>query len=230
MRRRKLNANFSDASRKVGVVSAFGLAALTFAYVLVLGAGLLSLTDKNAQISDPWFSLLEILILLIAPLFVSLFAALHDWAPPTAKTLSRVALCFALLLAGVTCCVHFTILTVSRATVADEGMGDLLFAFKWPSAAYALDILAWDVFFPLAALFAAPLFFGSPLRTTIRFILIASGLLALAGLSGVVLNDMQWRNIGIIGYAIVFPIAAALIGLVFLRSPASSQVKDSGNA
>lgn len=213
-----MNADFSATSRTVGIFSAFGVSVLTLVYVGALAAGLLSLEDKSEQVSDPWFSLLEVLIMFIAPLFVALFAALHDWAPPTSKTLSRIALGFALLLAGVTSCVHFTILTLSRATVADADVSDLLFSFTWPSAAYALDILAWDVFFPLAALFAAPLFFGSPLRTTIRFTLMASGLLALAGLSGVVLNDMQWRNIGILGYAGVFPVATALIGVIFLQT------------
>jgi len=34
--------------------------------------------------------------------------------------------------------------------------------------------------------------------------MIASGVLALAGLSGVVVGDMQLRNIGIVGYVGVF--------------------------
>ena len=39
----------------------------------------------------------------------------------------------------------------------------------------------------------------------------ASGALALAGLSEVIVGDMQLRNIGIVGYAGVFPIAEILI-------------------
>jgi hypothetical protein len=48
-----------------------------------------------------------------------------------------------------------------------------------------------------------------------------SGVLALAGLAGVFLNDMQVRNIGIVGYAVVFPVAAALIGILFWRTELS---------
>jgi hypothetical protein len=48
-------------------------------------------------------------------------------------------------------------------------------------------------------------------------LLIVSGVLALAGLAGVVTGDMRLRNIGIIGYAGVFPVAAALIAVLFRR-------------
>ena len=55
-------------------------------------------------------------------------------------------------------------------------------------------------------------------RLWIRALLIVSGILALAGLSGVVEGDMQLRNVGIIGYAGVFPIAALLLAILFLRA------------
>ncbi len=83
---------------------------------------------------------------------------------------------------------------------------------------YALDILAWDVFFPLSMLFAAPVFSGSRLAAWIRVLMIASAVLALAGLSGVVASDMQLRNIGIIGYLGVFLVVAVLLVVLFYRS------------
>jgi hypothetical protein len=51
---------------------------------------------------------------------------------------------------------HVSVLTLSRTPgfAGQEWAGDV-FAFQWDSVVYALDILAWDVFFPLAALFAA---------------------------------------------------------------------------
>jgi hypothetical protein len=42
--------------------------------------------------------------------------------------------------------------------------------------------------------------------------------LALAGLSGVVAGDMQLRNIGIVGYVVVFLVVAGLLGLLFYRT------------
>jgi hypothetical protein len=83
---------------------------------------------------------------------------------------------------------------------------------------YALDILGWDVFFALSMLFAAPVFSGGRLATLIRVLMIASGVLALAGLSGVAVGDMQLRNIGIVGYVGVFLVVAALLAVLFYRT------------
>jgi predicted lysophospholipase L1 biosynthesis ABC-type transport system permease subunit len=66
--------------------------------------------------------------------------------------------------------------------------------------------------------FAAPVFNGNRLATSIRILMIASGVLALAGLSGVVAGDMQLRNIAIVGYVVVFLVVAGLLGLLFYRT------------
>ncbi|MEQ8331308.1 MAG: hypothetical protein RH859_12690 [Longimicrobiales bacterium] len=90
---------------------------------------------------------------------------------------------------------------------------DWVFSFTWPSVAYAMDILAWDLFFPLAAFSAMPVFGREPGDRRIRLALAWSGALALVGLAGAFLGDMRIRNIGILGYVGVFPVAVALIGL-----------------
>jgi hypothetical protein len=66
--------------------------------------------------------------------------------------------------------------------------------------------------------FAAPVLSGSRLATSIRVLMIVSGVLALAGLSGVVAGDMQLRNIGIIGYLVLFLVVAGLLGVLFYRT------------
>jgi hypothetical protein len=110
-------------------------------------------------------------------------------------------------------------LTLSRQPeFAGQPWESLIFPFTWPSVVYALDILAWDIFFPLSMLFAAPVFRGSRLAAWICVLMIASGVLALAGLSGVVVGDMQLRNIGIVGYVGVFLIVAALLTVLFYRA------------
>jgi hypothetical protein len=47
---------------------------------------------------------------------------------------------------------------------------------------------------------------------------VASGILALGGLLGVVASDMQLRNIGIVGYVGVFTVAAVLLAVLFHRA------------
>ena len=123
------------------------------------------------------------------------------------------------LLATVTCSLHLVILTLShQAAFADQPWWPLIMSFTWPSVAYAVDILAWDIFFPLSMLFAAPVFGGSRLANAIRALMTASGILALAGLSGVATGNMQLRNIGIVGYVGVYLFVAGLQGLLFYRA------------
>ncbi len=215
----ELPATFSVGARRIGILSALGVAVLCPLYATALVVGLLSLPTPQDPIGDPFFSVLEILILLLAPLMVVLAAAMHAWAPETSKVYALLSLVFMSLLAVTTCSVHFVILTVSRdAAVAALTSAPLFLAFRWPSVVYALDILAWDVFFSLSVLFAACIFEGSRLTKLIRGLLSLSGLLAFAGLSGVVSGNMQLRNIGIIGYVGVFPVAAALLGVLFIRT------------
>ncbi len=212
---------FTSVARRLGLVAAAVTAVLIVAYAVTLAAGFLSLKSPNDPIGHPMFSILEILIIVMMPAMVALMVAVHAWAPARAKVLSLAALAFMCLLAGVTCSLHFVILTVShQAAFAGQPWLPLVFQFKWPSVAYALDILAWDVFFPLSMLCAAGLFGGSRLKTWIRWLMVASAVLAFAGLSGVAANDMQLRNIGIVGYVGVFLVVDVLLGILFHRSAA----------
>ena|SRR5215207_3993931 len=209
---------FTATARSLGIFSAAATVILLVAYAVTLTVGLASLESPQQPIGDPMFTILEVLIIVMMPAMVALIVAVHAWAPMQAKTLTLTSLVFMGLLAGVTSVVHFCVLTLSRQPeFAGRPWESLVFPFAWPSVVYALDILAWDVFFPLSVLFAAPVFRGSRLAAWIR-VLIASGVLSLAGLSGVVACDMQLRNIGIVGYVGVFLVVAALLAILFYRA------------
>jgi hypothetical protein len=210
---------FTARARRLGIAAAAATVILGIAYAVTLVAGFLSLQSPQQPIGDPLFSILEILIIITMPVMIALMVALHAWASQETKAFSLMALVFMGLLAGLTCSLHFVILTVSRQPAfARLSWLPLFLWFKWPSIAYALDILAWDVFFPLSVLSAAPIFRGSRLARSIRALMIVSGVLALGGLSGAIVGDMQLRNIGIAGYAGVFPVAALLMVILFYRA------------
>ena len=210
---------FTATARSFGILSAVATVILLVAYAVTLVVGLLSLESPQEPIGDPMFTILEILIIIMMPAMVALMVAVHAWAPMRAKTLTLTSVVFMGLLAGVTCIVHFCVLTLSRQPeFAGQSWLPLVMSFKWPSVVYALDLLAWDIFFPLSMLFAAPVFWGSRLAAWIRVLMIASGVLAFAGLSGVVVGDMQLRNIGIVGYVGVFLVVAALLAVLFFRA------------
>ena len=210
---------FTKYHRIMGSAAALIVSPLLIAYAITLVLGLLSLKSPLDQVGDPYFTLLEVLILILAPVLVLVMAGVHGYASPGTRFFSLSALAFMIILAGITCSVHFVVLTVSRQiAVAGFPWASLLFSFEWPSVAYTLDILAWDVFFALSMLFAAVVFRTGRLEITIRYLMILSGILCLAGLIGIPLADMNVRNIGIIGYVGVSLVVFPLLGVLFWRT------------
>lgn len=209
---------FTRQHRMLGRTAAFAVFFLLIAYAVTLVLGLLSLKSPQDPIGDPYFSILELIIIMMAPLIVIVMIAVHAYASPETKAYSLTALAFMVIMAGITCSVHFVILTVSRQIEAAGLLGtSLLFSFRWPSVAYTMDILAWDFFFALSMLFVAPVFRTGRLEKTVRILMIVSGILSLAGLIGVPLANMNIRNIGILGYVGVSLLVFPLLGVIFGR-------------
>ena len=207
---------FTKYHRLLGTVAAFSIFFILIAYAVTLVLGLLSLTSPQEPIGDPFFSVMEILIIVLAPVMVMVMVVIHGYAAPRTRIFSLTALAFMIVSACITSSVHFVILTVSRQ-MASAGFPwiSLFLSFEWPSVTYALDILAWDIFFALSMLFAAPVFTQGRLEKTVRILMILSGVLSLAGLIGVPLADMNVRNIGIIGYVGVSLAVFPLLGILF---------------
>lgn len=211
-------ASFTRQHCSMGRAAAFAVFFLLIAYAVTLVLGLFSLKSPHDPIGDPYFSILELLIIVMAPLIVIVMIAVHAYASPETKAYSLTALAFMILMAGITSSVHFVILTVSRQLESAGFLwASLFFSFKWPSVVYAMDILAWDFFFALSMLFAAPVFNKSRSEKTVRILMIVSGVLSLVGLIGVPLSNMDIRNIGILGYVGVSLFVFPLLGIIFGR-------------
>ncbi len=207
----------------VGRLSALALAPMCIAYAAVLVIGLITLPSPDEAIHNPWFTTMELLILAIAPAMVGVTAGLHDWTKAEQKPFSMLSVVFMSMCAVVTSSVHFSVLTLSNHTAfAEYQWARLLFSFRWPSIVYALDILAWDVFFPLAATFAALSVQGAGIARLVKALLYLSAAFSFFGLAGVPLGNMNIRNIGIIGYLVLFPIAAVLFAKISGHQQAQS--------
>ena len=203
---------------RVATAAGFAVAVLCLAYAAILAIGLVTLPAPDQPIQNPWFSAMEVLILGIAPAMVTLTVGLYANAAAERKSFAMLSVLFVSMCAVVTCCIHFTVLALSRhPAFVGTSWAPLVFSFKWPSVAYALDILAWDLFFALSAMFAALAVQGSGIASLVRYLLFGSSAFAFIGLAGVPLASMSIRNIGIIGYAVIFPVAALLLALMFIR-------------
>ncbi|GEM_PF-327751 len=224
-----IHDELSREQRLLASAAAFAVFFLLVAYVVTLVLGFLSLQSPLDPIGDPYFSVLELLIVVMAPLMVLVMAAVHIYTPPSTRMYSLCALAFMTIMAAITAGVHFVILTVSRP-LASAGFpwGIQFFSFVWPSVVYALDILAWDLFFGLSMLFASLVFLEGRLDRILAILMILSGVLSLAGLAGVYLSDMGIRNIGIMGYAGVSMPVFLLLGFLFRRAPQEEPHLDTG--
>jgi len=208
-----------SAYRTIGQTACWMVFVLGVFYAVITTIGLLSLESPQQTIGNPYFTIMEILSILIATLMAVSLVAMHYSAAPDDKFYSLTALILMFITTAITSCVHFLILSLSYTTeVVQESNFLFFFSFRWPSVVYVLDILAWDFFFGLSMLFLVPVFKKTRLEKNLKTVLLVSGILSLIGLIGVPLQNMQIRNIGIIGYAVAGPIAFLLMGKILGRS------------
>jgi hypothetical protein len=208
--------------RAIGRWSARALFVLTVVYSADFVVGFAALGNVRDPLPDPYLAIGEALILVMAPILVALMLAIHACAPHRAKPFTQVALGWMLAAAALTTTVHVVELSVARHVDPASFPGyPRIFDFQWPSLLYAVDIVAWDVFFGLALLFAVPAFRRGS-HTAARLGLIASGSLCLLGLIGPLTNAIGWRAIGIFGYTIVFAATCVPLARAF-RSDAADE-------
>lgn len=213
---------FTGQHRILGRTAALATFALGQAYAIAALFGFLSLKSPQDPIGDPFLSIMAFLLVLMAPLMVASMVVVHAYASPVRKAYSLTALAFMTLLAGITSSVNFAILMVShRIEAAGSPWLPLFLPYQWPSVAYSLDILAWDWFFALSMLFAAPVFGDGGLEKAVRILMIVTGVLSLAGFAGVAFADVRVLSIGILGYGVVAPVVFLLLGFLFGRTQPS---------
>jgi hypothetical protein len=198
------------STNQLGRWSAFGQFLIGVAYIVMLALGF-TVYGLSEPIVDPLLAIMEVLTLLSAPLLVVMMAAIHGYAPPQRKTHSLIALAFMILLAGTTSAVHFAQLTALRQLGAA--------GIVWPSPAYAVELLAWNLFLGLSLLFAAPVFDDGGLERGIRRGLLVSAMLCLAGVIGPAVGNMRLQLVGVLGYAGVLPVVCLMLSRLFRGNP-----------
>ena len=141
-----------------------------------------------------------------------MMAGVYDYASVEHKTRGLMALGFALVFAGITCTMHFTMLTALRE-VRQNNPAEV----NWPSPWLAADWFVWDLFLGLSMLFAAPVFSGTGLPRATRILMRSVGVLCLLGLLGPLTGRLGLQSMGGLGYGLVFPVACLLMALVLRR-------------
>lgn len=191
---------------RLGTWSAVAVFLIGVAYLVTLAIGF-RVHGLAEPIVDPILAVMEILTLMSAPPMVVMMAAVHGYASVDRKIHGEIALAFTILFAGTTSAVHFVELTAAR----QAGSGGIV----WPSTAYAIELLAWDLFLGLALLFAAAVFDGGGRERGVRRGLLISGILCVAGVVGPAVGNMRLQLVGVLGYAGVLPVVCLMLARLF---------------
>jgi hypothetical protein len=184
-------------------------------YTVIMVVGFAAMGNFSKPLEDPYLAIIEVMIMFMAPILVLLAVVIRACSPEGTETYSTTALGWMLLLAGFTMTVHGVQLTVVRRIDPNTIQGfQYLFNWHWPSVLYGVDNVAWDVFFGLALLFAAPVFHASG-HVVVRNGLLIAGAMSVVGMIGPAANHLALRQIGIVGYDVVWPIVCIPLSKAF---------------
>ena len=177
-------SGFHARDRAMGMAGAWTAFVINEAYAVTSGLGYLSVKAPSDPISDPYLSIMSVLIVLMAPFLVITMVAVHAYAAAEYKPYSVAALAFMILLAGVTSTVNFALFAAARQPTPTPALWVSSFISSgWPPLPQALDFFAWDWFFALSMLLAAPVFGGGRLENAVRALMLLSGVRCILGLA-----------------------------------------------
>jgi len=216
------DTTFTKSAKTLGIVAAWMAFIVSEIYAVVSG---LAYASQGAAVeSGPFLSVMALLVVVMGPFLVLSMVVVHSYALPRRKPYSLSALiCMALCMA-ITSCINFSLLMVnSQPNLFAESWRSLFLPCKWPAPAFILDNFVWDWFSGLSMLFAAPVFSGDKLKTALRFVMILSGALCLAGLAWLAVSPTQGILIGILGWGAAGPIAFLLLARVFGSAQAANE-------
>jgi hypothetical protein len=197
---------------KIGKWAALGSFFLFALYDIIIVIGIAMYGDLKGE----YLTIAEVLSILGTPLLILLMAAIHKYAPESAKVFSLTALGWTLLLTGLTVPVHFVNLTLLNQLNIEQRRNYARFiGWEWPSMLYSVELAAWHLCFGLSLFFAAFAFKANNRELIVRNGLIISGLLCIIGLIGPLTGYLNLRMIGVFGYGILFPIMCVYISHIF---------------
>ena len=211
---------------KLTSVLGFWSAAIIASLVILIDAGMIlsailfpmtTITSMEAYANS--FSSLQMLpfipSLLLAPMFVIMMLAIHQYASDDRKVLSQLGFSFSLICAAVLS-IHYYI----QLTFVQQGILNSELAGVWQFAAPNPHSFFWTFaalgygFMGIALLCTAPVFSGKSERS-IKWLFIANGVVGIAFLIGNALNIFMVNILSSFVWGVLFLIAAILVAKKF---------------
>lgn len=172
---------------------------LTALYILAV-AGMFTSGDLTP--AEPYVSIISVVSLASAPLFVFLWVILQNTVTPDKKIFTQTSLALIVIFATLTSINRYIAMTVVRQSIA-LGIRDGLnwfMPYGWPSVMAAMEILAWGFFLGLAFIFLSFAFRIGRLERAIFWTLLLSGIFSLIAVLGQIVNSTVLNMLGIIAW------------------------------
>jgi hypothetical protein len=211
---------WSPAARRLGIVSASAVAGVGVLYVGVIALWLVVEATPRAPIGDPYLAVMEGLTILSALGILGLILALWRFVEAARRLFALATLLFGSFGAVLTLAVHFVQLTAVRQLWQAGQLSD--YRLIWPSMLFAVEYLAWDVLVGLTMACAGLALPATAKAVSARRALLGGGALCLVGVIGPLSGWMLVQNVAVFGYAIVLPVAAALLARLFYTTPSGA--------
>lgn len=209
---------FLPQNRTLGMIGAWTTFVVNEAYAITSLLGYLSVQNPTDPIRDPYLSIMSVLIVLMVPFLILTMVAVHAYAVPEHKSYSLAALAFMILLGVLTSSVNFALFVAARQPALAQSMWSAAYVTPgWPPLPQTMDTFAWDWFFALSMLIAAPVFRGGRLQNATRILMVVSGVICITGLVWLPFSPSVANWIGIAGWGVVGPIVFLLLANLFTR-------------
>jgi hypothetical protein len=159
-----------------------------------------------------------IITFITAPVLLVLFAAIQQLASEEKRILGTLGLAFTILFVAMVSINRFVQLTVVRLSPPGPESLDLarFLPYSTGSVMFALEILGWGFFLSLAAIFVAPLFSGSRLQKSIRWLLGFFAIFSLMSVIGFATNT-PITAAAFIAWGPILTVLAVLLAILFNR-------------
>jgi len=207
--------------RRLGYWSAICASFFSIVYIIGQLAEWLNLLGSGGGPENP-STVLGLIVLLVpslflAPSFLLMILCVHYYAPEDRKIWSHAAVLFASVYTVMICINYYVQLTLVVPHLIQgeiESIRPFLFT-PFDSFLYSVDVLGYS-FMSLSTLFAAFVFTGSGLDKTVRFFLIANGLLIPFLALQIYYHPLIWPASL---WAITFPGSTISLAILFRKYP-----------
>ena len=195
------------------MTSAIAILVIGMLYVGTILLWIVVAATPREPIGDPFLAVMEVLTIASALALLGVALAIACYADHERRVHAVTSLVFAALAAGLTMAVHFVQLTAVRQLWHANAITD--YRLIWPSALLAVEYLVWDLLIGLMMICGSFVFKAPGHARRAQVAMVVGGLLCVAGLAGPLSGQMILQNIGVIGYAVVLPVAAVFIARTF---------------